>query len=147
MEQNHSLWGKIALNTRLWGCGHLAIPKVTSVSSLGGEEIQASLEREKAKQKNMFTPAYTGQLFPTILPLGTQEQPALPTVQLFTLVATEMAGVNQGEEAQAELVALQPSSRRQPCPWSAQGPGEHKPTRHSHGVVWGTQALQHTRAG
>lgn len=36
------------------------------------------------KTKNHVYPAYTGELFSTILPLGTQGQPVLPTVQYFT---------------------------------------------------------------
>lgn len=63
---------------------HIGIPKVASVSSSEDEDIQASPEVEKTKQKNMFTPAYTGELFSTIPPLGTQGQPVLPTVQYFT---------------------------------------------------------------
>lgn len=63
---------------------HIEIPKVTSVSGSEDEDIQASPEGEKTKQKSVFTPAYTGELFSTILPLGTQGQTVLPTEQRFT---------------------------------------------------------------
>lgn len=47
-EHNHSLWGKISLHQTM---RHIGIPKVTSVSSSEDEDIQASPEGEKTKQK------------------------------------------------------------------------------------------------
>lgn len=47
-EHNHSLWGKISLHQTM---RHVGIPKVTSVSSSEDENIQASPEGEKTKQK------------------------------------------------------------------------------------------------
>lgn len=129
-EHNHSLWGKISLHQTM---RHVGIPKVTSVSSSEDEDIQASPEGEKTKQKNpMFTHAYTGELFSTIRPLGIQGQPVLPTVQYFTCQG-HWNGRGQPRQESTGWAGTQAAEFKV-------GPGEHKPLQctvdHFHTISW-----------
>lgn len=82
------------------------ISKATLVSSSGGEEIKASIERKKTKQKNclLLLILRNYSLHYSLRNPGVAS--TANSAVLHMSVATEMAGVNQVKEAQAKLEAL-----------------------------------------